>query len=776
MRLFKRTALAAALMPLVSPTAWSLGLGDIAMRSYLNEPLRAEVNLLDVKNLSADDIRIRLATQEDFDRLGVERAYFLTSIDFEVVVDGEDSKIVLSTDEPLLEPYLDILIETRWPSGRLLREYTVLVDLPPRIEPLPSTAQTTEPATSVSETREAAAPEAMAESAPVAPARTYTRDTRERPEAGSRYLVQANDTLWDIASKVRPEGASVEQTMIATVEMNSRAFTGGNINGLKAGYVLELPTESEILNSRSQANDMVAQHNSDWRAGIRRAPALRVVADNEFETDDEAPAVEPAPVAASTETEGASSEESAADVAEAPALSPVEPESVGVSNAELADIQQRLGQLSEQVTSLRQLVTVKDQQIAALQAQLAEREQQAAPAPAVTPAPAPAPASAMSMPWWVYALGGAVVLGLVGVLVARRRNTAAVVQPAAPVVASEIESVTAASAPIAQSNTPAASATPASTTAKASAAAPSASSAASASAETLSDDGERGYGRKLHNDYAEENATSDAIAEAEIYVAYGRYQQALNLLATAAKTDTSNPAAYLKMLEIYLKNDRREEAEALIPKIEQTHDLDAVKQAVAMLGEPVARADAIDLGELGDSPTQTEATKASMATMATMESGTESDELAPMEFDLVPNTPAAAEPPSLELDLDLPGDDASSAADSRADGADQSDLELPDWGDLSDTVEEDNDRLPPELAAVLGTDVPPPAPDDFDSSDEDKLIYATEADPMETKLDLARAYIDMGDEDGARPVLEEVIARGDLQQQAEARELLIRLD
>ena len=121
MKPFRRIAIVAALLPLFSSTSWGLGLGEITMQSHLNEPLRAQVQLLDVKNLNKEDIKIRLATQEDFDRLGVERAYFLTSIQFDVVIAGSNSKIILRTDEPLLEPYLDFLVETRWPAGRLLR-------------------------------------------------------------------------------------------------------------------------------------------------------------------------------------------------------------------------------------------------------------------------------------------------------------------------------------------------------------------------------------------------------------------------------------------------------------------------------------------------------------------------------------------------------------------------------------------------------------------------------------------------------------------------------
>ena len=110
-------------------SSWGLGLGEITLNSYLNEPLAAEVELLDVQSLTAEDVRVRLATQEAFDRLGVDRAYFLTSINFEVVIEGGVGKILLTKQAPA-GTYLDFLVETRWPDGRLLREYTVLVDHP----------------------------------------------------------------------------------------------------------------------------------------------------------------------------------------------------------------------------------------------------------------------------------------------------------------------------------------------------------------------------------------------------------------------------------------------------------------------------------------------------------------------------------------------------------------------------------------------------------------------------------------------------------------------
>ena len=257
----------AAAMPAYS---WGLGLGEITLNSYLNEPLAAEVELLDVQSLTAEDVRVRLATQEAFDRLGVDRAYFLTSINFEVVIEGGVGKILLTTTKPLLEPYLDFLVETRWPDGRLLREYTVLVDLPST----PSGAPAADlgkggGAMSVAEPAEGAASGVPRLAQPeIPPDRDYDRDAESRPRAGGRYLVQSNDTLWEIASEAAPAGASIEQTMLATVQMNSDAFAGGNINGLKAGYVLEMPGERDILMSRSEAFAAVAQAMTIGVAGF----------------------------------------------------------------------------------------------------------------------------------------------------------------------------------------------------------------------------------------------------------------------------------------------------------------------------------------------------------------------------------------------------------------------------------------------------------------------------------------------------------------------------
>jgi pilus assembly protein FimV len=244
--------------------ASALGLGEIALRSFLNEPLDAEVALLDTRELTTDDIRIRLAGIEDFDRLGIDRDYFLTSIEFTVRIDPATGRgtISLVTQEPVVEPFLDLIIEARWPTGRLLREYTVLIDPPAfREEALTVSASERVAETGGDASAEPPSPEPREMSAESGdrvqvldsdlgpgemPRRPFSAATAAAPEAGSRYLVKRDETLWQIAMRGRPQGVSVQQAMLDIQRLNPEAFIDGNINRIKAGYIIYLPSADDI--------------------------------------------------------------------------------------------------------------------------------------------------------------------------------------------------------------------------------------------------------------------------------------------------------------------------------------------------------------------------------------------------------------------------------------------------------------------------------------------------------------------------------------------------
>ena len=116
---------------LVAQHVGALGLGEIDTRSALNERFSAEIELLDTRDLEPSEVIASLASTDDFRRVGVERFFFLTNLQFDVVRNGRGNLVITaSSNQPITEPYLNFLVEVLWPSGRLLKEYTVLLDPP----------------------------------------------------------------------------------------------------------------------------------------------------------------------------------------------------------------------------------------------------------------------------------------------------------------------------------------------------------------------------------------------------------------------------------------------------------------------------------------------------------------------------------------------------------------------------------------------------------------------------------------------------------------------
>jgi len=256
----------AALAASFPAASWGLGLGDASVQSYFNEPLRAESTLLEIGALGPGDIRIGLASAQEFERLGVARSQFLTQLNFEVQGSGADAVAVMTTEQALQEPYLNFVVEARWPDGRLLREYTLLIDLPP--------SQTNDNA-SIAAAASSSPVVATEEELPVA-----AGNIQEDIRPGGAYLVRNADTLWRIAFVARPEGVTMEQEMLSIVSTNPEAFEGENVNGLKSGYLLSLPTADEISIAVADAQAEVSRQNAIW-AGVEplETPGLTLVAD-----------------------------------------------------------------------------------------------------------------------------------------------------------------------------------------------------------------------------------------------------------------------------------------------------------------------------------------------------------------------------------------------------------------------------------------------------------------------------------------------------------------
>ena len=249
--------LGGALALFVSQAAMAVGLGDIKLNSALNEPLAAEIELLNIGDLSDLEMLVGLAGRKDFERAGVIREFFLTGLQFSIDLSGPKPKVLVKTQKPVREPYLDFLVEMQWPTGRLLKEYTVLVDLPVYAEEKPQAKAIDNASSSAGSSRQpAAAPQ------PSRPVQQVSAGVG----TGGDYRVRNGDTLWGIARRSRPQGASIHQAMVAIYELNPSAFVKGDINILKRGEVLRLPANHQITASHSQAVDAVAAHQQPGRA------------------------------------------------------------------------------------------------------------------------------------------------------------------------------------------------------------------------------------------------------------------------------------------------------------------------------------------------------------------------------------------------------------------------------------------------------------------------------------------------------------------------------
>jgi len=341
----------------------ALGLGDLAVKSSLNQPLEAEISLLEVRDLTTLEIKSQLASPEDFSKAGIDRQFFLTGLKFSPVIGANGKPFIrVTSSKPVKEPYLNFLVEVLWPNGRLLREYTLLLD-PPLYRPQ-QVIYAPQPAVT-------AAPSRTAQTAPQPAVRAATASTTLQ---GTEYRVQRNDTLWDIAQRTGGH-ASVHQTMLAIQDLNPNAFIDGNINRMKSGQVLRLPTEQNIRSrSRAEAIAQVSQQNSSWKTRRTAPPAAERQLDATHRN---------AADAAPTQIEKADSLRLVADAPGEAGQAADEGTAVGLKGLqdqlasskerldstilENEDLSGRVDDLNSQIDKLKRLIELKDNQLAQLQ-------------------------------------------------------------------------------------------------------------------------------------------------------------------------------------------------------------------------------------------------------------------------------------------------------------------------------------------------------------------------------------------------------------------------
>jgi pilus assembly protein FimV len=283
--------------------AMALGLGPVHVKSKLNQPLDAEIPVIQGTAGEAEGLLVSLAAAEDFDRVGIARSHLNVPLEFSIVKGANGPVIRVTSKEPVHDSYLDFLVEANWPKGRLLREYTVLLDPPvtaPATRSATTTAVTAAPAaTPPAAPRREKEKVAAAEKPPAAPAAPRESKPAPAPKvaAAPRKVIEGEygptkdgDTLSAIARSTRADSANLDQTMLALLKSNPNAFYKDNINALKRGAILRIPTadEAKAIGSASEAAALVRSQFEDWRGG--RATPTRVASTSEKPA---APAKEP---------------------------------------------------------------------------------------------------------------------------------------------------------------------------------------------------------------------------------------------------------------------------------------------------------------------------------------------------------------------------------------------------------------------------------------------------------------------------------------------------
>jgi len=256
-------ALSATILMLTSGFIYALGLGQAKVHSELYQPLRAEIALTDVGSLNSNQITVQLATHDDFKRVGMDYQYSLTDLNFRVVFEKSGKKYIeVTSTNPIRESFLHFLIEVNEPKKSFLREYTFLLNIPLY---KPDSVTAAAPKLDL--------PKQTSNKSVTTPTEQPKNKTTNKtgsvyaPITGSNYRTITGDTLRQIVERMGA-GKNANQAMLAIVELNPNAFIDGNVNLVKAGVVLRLPDQNKINQySRAQAAATVREHNQKWRSG-----------------------------------------------------------------------------------------------------------------------------------------------------------------------------------------------------------------------------------------------------------------------------------------------------------------------------------------------------------------------------------------------------------------------------------------------------------------------------------------------------------------------------
>ena len=891
---WQKTAIAAAavaLFGLSATGAMALSLGRITVLSALGEPLRAEIDVPDINAEEAASLKAAIAGPDAFTAAGLEYNPAMSGVQTSLQrrADGR-AFIRLSSERPINEPFVDMILETSWSSGRIVRDYTMLFDPPVtrKATPAPTLAQTAPAATppaSATQATSTAAPAASpavesarpakpgkpAKSTPVTAARAADKVPAEKPKSeapaaptdgADRITVKTGDTASKIATRVKPAGVSLDQMLVALLRANPDAFVKENINRVRTGAVMSVPSAEQAQSvPAKEASQTVLAHSKDFNEFRRNlaanapvtavdAAARKASGSVEAKVDDKKPA---------------STTPDKLTLSKGAIQSKANEEKIAKERAQ-KEVSARAAEIAKNTAELEKIRT-------------ASAAAAATKAPTASAAPAPAP------------VGPAVAVATTPAPVITPVVAASEPMPAASAIPAEAISAPAdtasapeavASEPVTNTDTPPAIALsepslmddlmdnlwlPAGAAGLLailggfafwrvrqrkkntsqmdssfleSRLQPDSFFGASGGQRVDTNSEGNSAGSSMVYSASQLDAADDVdpVAEADVYLAYGRDLQAEEILKEAARTNPGRLAIHTKLLEIFAKRrDAKSYETTAVQAFKLTGegnpdwaricnvglDLDPNNPLYQPGGAP-AHGDGHSNDSASSSFGNSTIPVMPPASFAPASSGTDLDldldfsldeEPASAISDVTGGTfaPAAAVEPvveasadphgALDMDFDLSEEVAAPAPLEPAAVADAADAPLSMDG-VSLTLDEpmpapsfDATSPAPAFAATntlsIETGAPSPAASDmgmmeFDISslslDLDTPPAAEKpaeapamatADPLETKLALAEEFVSIGDDDGARALIEEVIAEATGEVRAKAQRALANL-
>ncbi|SDF39642.1 pilus assembly protein FimV [Duganella sp. OV458] len=852
---------------LMAATAHAAGLGKLTVLSALGQPLRAEIELTAVTPEEASALVAKLAPPEAYRSANIDFNPALMSLRFDVEQRNGRQIIKVSSSQTINEPFVDMLLELSWTGGRMVREYTFLLDPPDlRATQAPQVTAPVDVASRPAQPAATPAPPAAQAAAPARPAAPAPK------VAATEYTVKQGDNLTRIANQVKPVDVSLDTMLVALYRANPEAFSGKNMNRLKSGQILSVPDAEQIraVGGEGEARSVVVAHAVDFNA-YRAKLAGQVAASTPAKEADPTQnvsgkitaKVEEKPNAANTAKDKLTLSKATTDKPQAGKTGVAADEDKIAKQKQVDEAAARVKELEKNVNDLEKLMAVKSKTAADVKAPAASAAAVASPpaeaAAEQKPKKMVLPPKRIAEPslfetimdnlTYIGLAVAAVLAGALGIAASRRRNKFTV-PPEEPSILGEV-------------------------------AEPSPQPLIAEPGGQSVDTNNSVFNSNFAPSASQLDTNEvDPVAEADVYIAYGRDAQAEEILKEALRTHPERHAVRLKLLEIYLA---RKDARAFETQASELYSLtrgdgEEWEQAATM-GRSLDPANPLYNAGQNDGFATAPVATAAVAAAAVAATLPEEDQfgdtfatepesapaLSPMDLDLSQDTapaagsadfdasfggadletalpqaadasvspasvaaegnlmdfdlgglnfettpapsaetpaPAPADDMSMDFGLDLPA--AAPAADSLpAANTDPLDLDLagfdiPPVQAFTETPKAPADPLDfdtnLDLPADVETITPAPASQEFDLSGIDLDLGnlggdTTPAAPaggsneplsamhmeMDTKLDLAVAYQEIGDKEGARELLDEVLRGGNDEQVAKANAMKAQL-